>query len=73
MKETHDDLSDLNVTQQESLGEWETQFTRESKHFHVLSKKKKKKKFTLHVCVGFHVVNILAFSWQTNTITSANS
>lgn len=42
MKETHDDLSDLNVTQQESLGEWETQFTRESKHFHVLSKKKKK-------------------------------
>lgn len=33
LKETHDDLSDLNTTQQESLGEWESQFTSKSTRF----------------------------------------
>lgn len=33
LKDTPDDLSDLNVTQRESLGEWESQFTCESETF----------------------------------------
>lgn len=45
LKDTPDDLLDLNVTQRESLGEWESQFTCESETVFK----------TTHVCVRFHL------------------